>query len=64
MADKCIKCGRELTADERGLHRKLVNRGSTEYMCKTCLSSYFEISEEECDRLIEQFRAQGCMLFV
>lgn len=31
----CMKCGRQLTYDEVALHRKLINRGSEEFMCIT-----------------------------
>ena len=60
---KCLKCGAELTSDEVGLHRKLVNRGATEYMCISCLSVHFKINPEELHELIIRFRSYGCMLF-
>ncbi|MDD6735006.1 MAG: hypothetical protein PUE13_01695 [Clostridiales bacterium] len=63
MADKCIKCGRELTRDEIGLHKKLFNRGATEFMCITCVSKHFEVSEDALRDKIDQFRKMGCQLF-
>ena len=31
--NKCKQCGRILTKDEIGLHKKLYNRGATSYFC-------------------------------
>ncbi len=61
--DKCIKCQRELTRDEIGLFKKLVNRGAQKFMCLSCMSEYFEVSEEALLKKIEQYRAMGCTLF-
>lgn len=60
---ECIKCGKKLTFDEIGLHKKMVNRGATEYMCITCISQHFKISEENLRDKIEYFRRTGCTLF-
>jgi len=59
----CITCGRELTLDEIGLSKKLINRGATEFKCVACLSVYYQVSEQRLRELIAQYRAQGCTLF-
>lgn len=58
-----MQCGRELSADEIGLHKKMINRGSTEFMCITCLAAFFHCEEKLLEQKIQQFREQGCMLF-
>ncbi|MDD6094360.1 MAG: hypothetical protein PUC29_01275 [Clostridia bacterium] len=63
MNGNCIKCGKKLNYNEIGLHKKMVNRGATEFMCISCLSEHFKISEEELLRKIEYFRRTGCTLF-
>ena len=63
MKECCIACGKELTRDEIGLHKKLVNRGATEYKCKTCLATFFRITEAQCDDMIAHFKETGCALF-
>ena len=59
----CTACGKPLSDDEVGLHKKLVNRGATEFMCITCLGKRFCCPEERLREKIEEWRASGCMLF-
>lgn len=60
----CIKCGCQISSDDIGLTKKLINRGATEFMCKSCLAEKFSCTTELLDKKIEQFRKQGCSLFV
>ena len=60
---KCACCGRELTNDETGLSRKLINRGTTVFYCLSCLSRDFRVPEAELLDMIERYRAAGCTLF-
>ena len=59
----CIKCGKDLTKDDIGLHKKLVNRGDEECMCVLCLAEHFEVSEAFLRKKIEEFKKIGCTLF-
>ncbi len=59
----CKQCGRKLTRDEIGLHKKMINRGATEFLCITCLAAYFDSTEEAMRERIEHFRSEGCLLF-
>jgi hypothetical protein len=58
-----MQCGRILTEDEIGLHKKLINRGATEHLCITCLAEFFGCSEDLLRSKIEHFRSIGCALF-
>ncbi len=60
---QCMTCGRPLTSDEIGLHKKMINRGATEYLCITCLAGVYHCEESLLEKKIEQFREQGCTLF-
>ena len=60
----CMQCGRQLTYNEIGAHKKFINRGSREFLCKKCLAEKLDVKEEEIDRKIEEFKLQGCTLFV
>ena len=60
---QCVQCGRQLTADEIAVYRKMVNRAADTFLCKTCLASYFGVEEDKIDKKIEQFKRIGCLLF-
>lgn len=63
MQNKCINCGADLSPDEIGATKKLINRGSTEFMCIKCLAGKFGVSPERIHEKIEYWRNSGCMLF-
>lgn len=60
----CMQCGRRLTYNDIGAHKKFINRGSREFFCKECLAGKLDITVEDIDRKIEQFKLQGCTLFI
>lgn len=60
----CMQCGSSLSLNDIGAHRKFINRGSREFLCKKCLAARLDVTEEEIDRKIEEFKLQGCTLFV
>ncbi len=60
---KCKVCGKELTNDEIGLSKKLINRGATEFSCMNCLADFFSCDTQLLEKKIEQFKRQGCALF-
>ena len=60
----CVKCGKSLTYNEIGAYRKFVNRGAKDFLCKECLAKQLGISPERIDQKIEEFKLQGCTLFV
>lgn len=64
MTGGCESCGKALTFNEIGAYKKFVNRGSKSFLCKTCLAAKLGITVELIDEKIEQFKAQGCTLFV
>ena len=61
---RCIRCGKELNSIDIGAHKKFINRGSTEFMCKGCLANELNVTEELIDKKIEHFKKQGCTLFL
>ena len=63
MTSGCMECGKPLSFNEIGAYKKFVNRGSTRFLSKTCLAQKLNVTTEEIDRKIEQFRMQGCTLF-
>lgn len=66
MADyhSCYVCGKQqLTKDEIGICKKLINKKTSTFYCISCLAEQFEITEEELLAKIEEFKEEGCTLF-
>ena len=61
--ETCVICQKKLERDEIALHKKLVNRGATEFMCISCLGRHFNVSEERLREKIVHFKESGCTLF-
>ena len=52
-----------VTADEKAVYLKMVNRQATSFLCISCLAKYFDVDEALIYKKIEQFKEVGCMLF-
>ena len=63
-ARRCRQCGAALSADEVGLTRKLLDRGARTFLCIGCLAAFFGCDEARLRQKAEQFRREGCVLFV
>ena len=63
MQNNCKQCGAAISLDEVGATKKLINRGSTEFLCIHCLASKFDVNEERILEKIEYWRKSGCLLF-
>ena len=61
--DNCQICSRPLHPDEKALTRKLVNRGTTQFYCLSCLARRFDVTEDDLREKIREFREMGCTLF-
>ena len=61
---RCIECKKELIPLEENLTRKLINRGTTKFLCKKCLAERFSVTEQDLDKMVEDFKRQGCSLFL
>lgn len=61
--NNCKKCGKELSGNDIGLTKKLINRGSTEFLCINCIAEKFDCSKELLEEKIKQFKESGCTLF-
>ena len=59
----CKKCGKELSGNDIGLTKKLINRGSTEFLCIDCIAEKFDCTKELLEEKIRQFKESGCSLF-
>ena len=65
MKQNCVICGRqELDRDTIGINQKLLGRKIDNYFCVECLADYLECTVEELQEKIEEFKADGCELFL
>lgn len=63
MPEHCRQCGADLTRDEVGLTKKLINRGATEFLCYGCMAAHFAVTVEVLRQKAAEFREMGCTLF-
>ena len=61
--DTCMKCGKPVTRDEKGLTQKFINRGIETYFCMECLAAHIGVSTRLLEEKVKQFREMGCTLF-
>lgn len=62
--ETCMKCAAPLSFNEIGAHKKFLGRGAQTFLCKACLAKKLKVSPAVIDQKIEQFKRQGCALFV
>jgi len=60
----CFICGKEnLSRNEIGLNRKLLGRNIEKFHCTQCLADYLDITVEDLEERIQEFKESGCQLF-
>ena len=63
--EKCISCGKEsLSKDEIGINLKLIGDDIKHFYCLECLADYLGASEQDILDKIEEFKGEGCKLFL
>ena len=60
----CIDCGKPLSKDEVALSLKLIDQDTEEFYCLSCMAENFGCSEEDLLVKIQEFKEQGCTLFL
>ena len=65
MKNACIACGVEITKkDTIGINKKLLGKKVKSYYCMHCLADYLGTTVEELNEKIEEFKEEGCVLFL
>ncbi|GAB6155777.1 hypothetical protein JCM17380_45280 [Desulfosporosinus burensis] len=64
MKINCTYCNSELSKDVEALNKKLLGLKTKKKMCLICLADFMGCSEEDLLIKIEEFKEQGCALFV
>ena len=60
----CYVCGKnDLSKDEIGLTKKLIDKESKVFYCIECLAEQLEVTVEELENKLAEFKAEGCTLF-
>lgn len=63
MAD-CYICGKKnISKNEIGLTKKLMGKNSKNFYCLSCLAEQLEVTTEELQNKIEEFKNEGCKYF-
>lgn len=62
--EMCVDCERQLTKDEVALNKKLFSLNLEEFRCLDCLSVSLGCEVEDLQIKIEEFKEQGCTLFI
>ena len=60
----CTNCSKDLVKDEIALSKKMLGKNTKQYLCLDCLSNYLNTDKEILMEKIEQFKEEGCTLFV
>ena len=60
----CVNCDTTLKKDEVALCKKLLGKNTKQFLCLSCLSEYLNTDEEILLEKIEQFKEEGCTLFL
>lgn len=60
----CCECDKPLSKDEAALCKKLIDIDTEEFYCITCLADYIGCTEQDLREKIQEFKEQGCTLFL
>ena len=60
----CCECEKLLIKDEVALSQKLLGRNIEDFFCIDCLAEYLECTPEDLKVKIQEFKEQGCTLFL
>ena len=60
----CCECEKPLKKDEKALSMKLLGTDTEDLYCLDCLSEYLECSVDDLKIKIQEFKEEGCTLFL
>ena len=65
MKIECVACGKKnLDRNTVGINKKLLGEDISNFYCMDCLAEYLECTVDELLDKIEEFKAEGCKLFM
>lgn len=60
----CIDCNKQLSKDEVALSQKMLGRNITQFYCISCLAKTLDCNQDDLEIKIQEFKEQGCALFL
>ena len=60
----CFSCSKNLIKDEIALSKKMLGKNTKQFLCIECLSKFLNTDKEILLEKIEQFKEEGCTLFL
>ena len=60
----CTDCGRPISKDEIALSKKLIDVDTEAVYCISCMAESFGCTEDDLRAKIQEFKEQGCTLFL
>jgi len=60
----CTECGKKISKDEIALSRKLIDPDTEELYCLPCMAENFGCTTQDLVIKIQEFKEQGCTLFL
>ena len=65
MKIDCVICGKEhLEKDTIGINKKMLGENIDNFYCMDCLAEYLGCTVQELMDKIEEFKEEGCKLFM
>lgn len=65
MKNNCVMCGKEhLNKDTISINKKLLGEDIENFYCLDCLAEYLGCTVDELLDKIEEFKEEGCKLFL
>ncbi|WP_293828324.1 hypothetical protein [uncultured Phascolarctobacterium sp.] len=65
MKVDCVICGKErLDKDTIGINKKLLGESINNFYCMDCLAEYLGCNVQDLLDKIEEFKEEGCKLFM
>lgn len=64
MRTKCVICGKEIRKKNTlGINKKLLGEDIINFYCMNCLADYLDVTVDDLNEKIEEFKDEGCKLF-
>ena len=60
----CVECNKKLKNDEVALSKKLIDIDTDEFYCIDCCTAYLECEKSDLEIKIQEFKEEGCTLFL